>query len=124
MIGWYADILYLGGNMPATPIPVIEARTGYLYDGLNSADLANAIDDFTVVSETATQLTFTSNGQTLTVARNGYVVAAHGMVAPEDVFNNEDDFLDTYADVSTHASHVHDLILTSGPAKAAEEPAE
>lgn len=110
--------------MPATRIPVIEARTGYLYDGTNSGDLAAEISDFTVVSETPTQLTFTSNGQTLTVARNGYVVAAHGMVAPEDVFANEDDFLDTYSDVSTHASHVHDLILTSGPAKDASEPQE
>ena len=103
--------------MPATSIPVIESRQGYLYDGTNSADLANAISDFTVTSETPQGLSFTSNGQNLTVARNGYVVAAHGMVAAEDVFNNEDDFLDTYADVSTHASHVHELILTSGPAK-------
>ena len=69
--------------MAATPIPVIEARTGYLYDGTNSADLAAAIADFTVVTETPTQLTFTSNGATLTVARNGYVVASHGMVAAE-----------------------------------------
>lgn len=110
--------------MPANAIPVIEARTGYLYDGTNSSDLAAAISDFTVVSETPTQLTFTSNGQNLTVPRNGYVVAAHGMVAAEDVFANEDDFTDTYADVSTHASHVHDLILTSGPAKGMEQPQE
>lgn len=103
--------------MPATPIPVIESRQGYLYDGTNSADLANAISDFTVVAETPQQLTFTSGGQNLTVARGGYLVAAHGTVAPEDVFANEDDFTDTYADVSTHVSHVHDLILTSGPAK-------
>lgn len=107
--------------MPATPIPVIEARTGYLYDGTNSADLAAAIDDFTVVTETPTQLSFTSNGANLTVARNGYVVASHGMVDPADVFNNKDDFMDTYADVSTHASHVHELKLVTGPAKAPEE---
>lgn len=106
--------------MPATPIRVIEARTGYLYDGTNSAELAAAIDDFTVVSETPTQLTFTSNGQNLTVARNGYVVAAHGMVAPEDIFANKDDFDDQYSDVATHANHVHDLILTTGPAKGGE----
>lgn len=107
--------------MPTNAIPVIEARSGYLYDGTNSAELAEAINDFTVTSETPQQLTFTSNGQSLTVARNGYVVAAHGMVAPEDVFNNEDDFMDTYADVSTHASHVHDLLLTTGPAKDSQE---
>lgn len=107
--------------MPATPIRVIEARTGYLYDGTNSADLAAAIEDFTVVTETPTQLTFTSNGQNLTVARNGYVVAAHGMVAPEDVFANKDDFEDEYSDVATHTDHVHELKLVTGPAKAPEE---
>ena len=104
--------------MPATPIPVIESRTAYKYDGTNSADLAAAIPDFTVVSETATQLTFTSGGQTLTVLKNGYVVAAHGMVVPEDVFANEDDFRDTYADFAEAQDHVHDLVLTTGPAKA------
>jgi hypothetical protein len=102
--------------MAATPLPVVESRTGYLYDGTNSAELAAAIDDFTVVSETPTSLTFTSGGQNLTVARNGYVVASHGMVDPADVFANEDDFRDTYADLDA-MSHVHDLILTSGPAK-------
>lgn len=110
--------------MPATPIRVIESRTGYLYDGTNSADLAAAIDDFTVVTETPTQLTFTSNGQNLTVARNGYVVAAHGMVAPEDVFANKDDFEDEYSDVATRTDHVHDLVLTTGPAKAASGEGE
>lgn len=109
-------------HMPATPLPVVEARTGYKYDGTNSADLAAAIDDFTVVSETATELTFTSNGQNLTVARNGYVVAAHGMVAPDDIFANEDDFRDTYADLHGEGGHVHDLTLTSGPAKPAPAP--
>jgi hypothetical protein len=104
--------------MPATPLPVVEARKGYLYDGTNSADLAAAIDDFTVVSETATELTFTSGGQNLTVARNGYIVAAHGMVDPADVFANEDDFRDAYMDTDA-TSHVHDLILTTGPAKPA-----
>lgn len=108
--------------MPATRIPVVEARAGYLYDGTNSADLAAAIDDFTVVSETPTTLTFTSNGETLTVARNGYVVAAHGMVVAEDIFANLDDFRDTYADLNQEGSHVHDVILTSGPAKAAPAP--
>ena len=43
-------------------------------------------------------------------------MTAQGMVAPEDVF------ADRYADVSTHASHVHDLLLTTGPAK--DAPAE
>lgn len=105
--------------MPVTPIPVVEARIGYLYDGTNSADLAAAIDDFTVVTETPTELTFTSGGVNLTVARNGYLVAAHGMVVAEDIFANIDDFRDAYADLHGEGGHVHDLILTSGPAKAA-----
>lgn len=94
--------------MAATPIPVIEARTGYLYDGTNSPDLAAAIDDFTVVSETATLLTFTSGGNTLTVPKNGYVVAHNSEVAPADVFSNADDFYDIYA-AHHHLDHVHEI---------------
>lgn len=108
--------------MPATPMPVVESRTGYLYDGTNSADLASAINDFTVVNETPEALTFTSGGQNLTVPRNGYVVSAHGAVIQEDIFANEDDFRDTYSDLNQEGSHVHDVILTSGPAKAAPAP--
>lgn len=108
--------------MPATPLSVVESRTGYLYDGTNSADLAAAIDDFTVVSENETGLTFTSGGQNLTVPRNGYLVSAHGMVVQEDIFANEDDFRDTYTDLNQEGSHVHDIVLTSGPAKAAPAP--
>lgn len=110
--------------MPATKIPVIESRNGYLYDGTNSADLAAAIDDFTVVSEDATSLTFTSGGVNLTVPRGGYLVTAHGMVVQEDIFANEDDFRDMYADLSQSISHVHELVLTTGPAKAAPESDE
>jgi hypothetical protein len=107
--------------VPATPIPVIESRTGYLYDGTNSADLAAAIDDFTVVSEDATTLTFMSGGATLTVPRGGYVVAAGGKVVAEDVFANADDFHDVYSEFSDVAEHVHDLVLTSSPGKPAGE---
>lgn len=106
--------------MPATPISVVEARTGYLYDGTNSADLAAAIDDFTVNSETATLLTFTSNGQTLTVPKNGYVVAHNSKVAPEDVFSNEDDFMDIYAE-HHHFDHVHEIKLVTSVALPDEE---
>jgi hypothetical protein len=105
--------------MPASPIPVFESRNAYLYDGTNSAQLAEAIHDFTVVSETATELTFTSGGQNLTVVRGGYLVDAGGIVAPENIFANADDFHDVYAEVATTTSHVHDVILTSGPAKPA-----
>lgn len=110
--------------MPATPLPVIENRTGYLYDGTNSADLAAAIDDFTVVTEDQAGLTFTSGGQNLTVPRHGYVVAAHGMVLPEDVFANQDDFRDMYADFSEARDHMHEIVLKSGPAKPLEGNSE
>lgn len=110
--------------MPAPAIPVVESRTGYLYDGTNSGDLAAAINDFTVTSETPTELTFTSGGQTHTVARGGYLVSAHGMVAAEDIFANEDDFRDTYADMTERLNHTHDLVLTTGPGKPADAEGE
>lgn len=106
--------------MPAPAIPVVESRTGYLYDGTNSADLAAAIDDFTVGVETPTELNFTSGGQSLTVVRGGYVVSAHGMVVQDDIFANEDDFRDTYADMTERLNHTHDLVLTTGPGKPAD----
>lgn len=108
--------------MPATPINVTQARRAVQYDGTNSADLAALIDDFTVTSETATTLNFTSNGVTLSVPRNGWLAYHQGMVTAEDVFANEDDFRDQYTDLASADQHVHDLILTSGPAKPA--PAE
>jgi hypothetical protein len=107
---------------PTAPLNVTQARRALRYTGSNSAALAAAIDDFTVVSENAAGLTFTSNGQQLTVPTNGWVVYHRGVVAPEDVFANDDDFEDEYNDIAQAGTHVHDLILTSGPAKAA--PAE
>lgn len=101
--------------MTATPIPVVEAKIGYLYDGTNSPDLAAAIDDFTVVSETSTLLTFTSGGNTLTVPKNGYVVAHDSKVAPGDIFSNEDDFMDIYAE-HHHFDHVHEIKLVTSVA--------
>lgn len=109
---------------PAAPISVTQARRALRYDGTNSAYLAQQIDDFTVVTEDANQLTFTSNGQNLTVPRNGWVSYFRGQVAPEDVFANEDDFRDEYADVVQAGTHVHDLILTTGPAKPAADGEE
>ena len=106
--------------MPATPINVTQARRAVRYDGTNSAAIAALIDDFTVTSETPTELTFTSNGATLSVARNGWLVYHQGMVTAEDVFANDDDFEDQYTDLSEAAGHVHEIVLTSGPPKAAE----
>jgi len=104
--------------MPATAMPVFEARNAYLYDGSNSADLAAAINDFTVVSETANSLTFTSNGQNLTVARGGYLVEANGMVEADNVFANADDFHDVYTEARSATEHVHDIMLHTGPGHA------
>lgn len=105
---------------PATPINVTQARRALQYTGSNSAALAAAIDDFTVVSENANGLTFTSGGQNLTVPANGWLTYHRGVVAPEDVFANEDDFRDQYMDFAAAGGHVHDLIITTGPAKAAD----
>ena len=106
--------------MPFTPISVREARTAAAYDGTNSADLNTAISDFTIVSENASGLTFTSGGQQYTVAPNGYVAWYQGEVT--DVFQNQADFEDVYASLlDSGMGHVHDLILTTGPAKNAPE---
>lgn len=104
--------------MPATPINVAQARRAVKYDGTNSADIAALISDFTVTSETATELNFTSGGQALSVPTNGWLVYHQGAVAPEDVFANADDFEDQYTDLSEASEHVHEIVLTSGPAKA------
>jgi hypothetical protein len=106
-------------NPPAAPIGVTPARRALQYTGSNSAALAAAIDDFTVVSEDASGLVFTSGGQQLTVAPHGWLAFYRGVVAPEDVFANDDDFRDEYMDVDQGGSHIHTLTLTTGPAKPA-----
>lgn len=104
--------------MPTTPTVVTVAKRAVPYDGTNSAELAELIDDFTVVSEDATTLTFTSAGQTLVVPRGGWLVYHRGVVTPEDVFANLDDFGDAYAPVDEPRSgdHIHRVVLSSGPA--------
>lgn len=100
--------------MAFTPLRVFEARQAAKYDGTNSADLNAAISDFTIVSENADGLTFTSGGTQYTVAPNGYVAWYQGVVT--EVFQNQQDFEETYA-TEAAISHVHDLVLTTGPAK-------
>lgn len=103
--------------MAFDPVTVVEARLAQKYDGTNSADLNNAISDFTVVSEDATNgLTFTSGGQQHTVARNGYLTWYQGRV--DNVYQNGQDYQGAFraAALATFA-HVHDLVLTTGPAK-------
>lgn len=96
---------------------VFEARRAAQYTGDNSADLNAEISDFSIVSETPTQLVFTSGGTQHTVARNGYVSWYQGSVT--DVFQNRDDYEETFSAVATLANHVHDLVLTTGPARQA-----
>lgn len=96
---------------------VSEARRAARYNGTNSADLNAAINDFTILSETAAGLTFTSGGTQYTVAPGGYVAWYQGVVT--EVFQNLDDFEDVYATIQDVITHVHDLVLTTGPAKAA-----
>src|SRR5688572_29464610 len=106
--------------MPFTPRQVTEARTAAKYDGTNSANLNAAISDFTIVSENAAGLTFTSNGQQYTVAPNGYVAWYQGEVT--DVFQNQQDYNEAFSELLDLAgNHVHDLVLTTGPAKLGEE---
>lgn len=100
--------------MALTPLRVFEAREAAQYTGTNSADLNAAVSDFTVVSENAAGLTFNSGGTQYTVAPNGYVAWYQGVVT--EVFQNEQDFRETYS-VELMTDHVHDLVLTTGPAK-------
>jgi len=84
---------------------------GIQYDGTNSADIAEKINDFTVVTETTNDLTFTSGGATFNVARNGHIVWQNGAVT--GVFQNDDDFGDAWAKVAP-ACHEHKLVLKTG----------
>lgn len=103
--------------MAFDPVTVVEARLAQKYDGTNSADLNNAIADFTVVGEDATSgLTFTSGGQQYTVARNGYITWYQGRV--DHVYQNGQDYQGAFRAAALAAfDHVHDLVLTTGPAK-------
>lgn len=98
------------------PFIVVAARYVIPYDGTNSAKIAEHITDFTVVSETTTDLTFTSGGTTRSVARGGYIDYAGGVVSA--VYQNEDDLNDAVVGVSS-VDHVHDVVLHSGGAKPA-----
>ena len=103
--------------MALTPLRVFESRNPARYTGQNSADLNTAISDFSIVSENAQGLTFTSNGQQYTVAPNGYVAWYQGQVT--EVFQNENDFREVYADMAAEVglNHVHHL--TTGPGETA-----
>jgi len=93
---------------------VFEARKAAQYTGSNSADLAAEISDFTVTSENTSGLTFTSGGQQYTVAPNGYIAWYNGQVS--DVFQNADDYGDTYTEVdeSLALGHVHAILTGPG----------
>lgn len=101
--------------MALTPSRVFESRNAAQYTGDNSADFANEISDFTVVGEDGNGLHFRSNGQDYTVAPNGYIAWYQGQVS--EVFQNANDYRDTYADLGEEISmnHVHDI--TTGPGR-------
>lgn len=102
--------------MPLDVKPIREARSAAQYTGDNSADLNTEISDFTIVGEDANGLTFNSGGQQYTVQPSGYVAWYQGAVT--EVFQNEDDLRSVYADLGAVEDHVHDLTLTTGPARA------
>ena len=88
---------------------VFESRNAAKYTGDNSADFANEIADFTVVGEDGNGLHLRSGGQDFTVAPNGYIAWYQGQVT--EVFQNENDYLDTYAalDREIELNHVHSI---------------
>lgn len=106
--------------MALTRLPVFESRNAARYTGTNSADFNNEISDFIIGAENASGLTFTSGGSSFTVAPQGYIVWYQGEVT--EVFQNEQDFRDVYATPDQLASHVHDLVLTTGPARQPDAP--
>lgn len=107
--------------MPFSPIDVRESRRAARYDGTNSANFNSAISNFSIVSENASGLTFTSAGQQYTVAPGGYIAWYQGEVS--EVFQNQNDMDEVYASAASALDgHVHDLVLTTGPAKAPEQP--
>lgn len=105
--------------MPTTPIPVVADRNAVLYTGTNSAEIAALIDDFTVTSEAAGVLTFTSDAVTYTVPTGSYITYWEGAVR-EEPFANEDDFRDVYRN-GEDTDHVHELKLVTGPPMEAPE---
>lgn len=97
--------------MEHKPTPLVEPVYGIKYDGTNSAHIAETIADFTVNTETVTDLTFTSGGTSRTVARGGHIVYKNGVVTA--VYQNDDDFTDAWARVAP-ACHEHVLTLETG----------
>lgn len=98
---------------------VVKPVSAAQYDGTNSTKLDELINDFTVVSEDAATLIFTSATTSYTLARGGWIVWAEGAVT--GVYQNDDDFHDAWKAVSG-AWHVHDITLTSGPGHCADHP--
>lgn len=97
----------------ATPefvFPEGEIYRSLQYDGNNSSQLNAEIADFTITSEAAGVLSFTSNAVAYNVSTDGYVVYLNGVVT--DVFLNDDDLNDNYgALTATAVEHYHTLEL-------------
>jgi len=92
---------------------VFEARNAARYTGTNSADFNAEISDFTIVSENAAGLTFNSGGTQYTVAPNGYIAWMGAAVT--EVFQNEDDYRDVYAELAGELELDHVHYIQTGP---------
>jgi hypothetical protein len=106
-------------TLATTPIPVTVDRQAVKYTGTNSGEIAALIPDFTVTSETAAGLNFTSLGTSYMVPVGGYVTWWEGAVR-ETPFANEDDFHDVYRE-AVAMDHVHELKLRTGVGLPAED---
>jgi hypothetical protein len=102
--------------MALTTTHVFDSRQAAKYDGTNSADFNNEITSFTIVSENAQGLTFNSGGQQYVVAPGGWIVWYQGDVT--EVFQNDNDFSETYVQVTgpIGLNHVHTITTSTGQA--------
>lgn len=95
--------------MPTTPIDIVLDRKAVLYTGTNSAEIDALITDFTITSEDATTLFFTSQANAYHVHIGGYVTYWNDAVH-EDPFANADELHNTYRE-EVSVDHVHELKL-------------
>jgi hypothetical protein len=104
--------------MALNPVHVFESRQAAIYTGANSADFNNEIGNFSIVSENAGGLTFTSGGQQYSVVAGGWIVWYQDEVT--EVFQNQNDFESVYlpSNVATGLNHVHTLTTSTGQAVA------
>lgn len=84
--------------MTATVRDIAERRMAVLYDGSNSADIHALITQFTIVSESAGTLTFTSAGSPFVAHTGEHIIFFQGMVFA--VFDNSS-YANFYTEMAT-----------------------